>query len=838
MTITLRKSLNFVLKSAMLLIACFCLSCSSDDTKDEGNTGDGGGTEEPGGDEYEDIKVVDGKVRFYLYEDDNAARKAMGVKAYNWTTANVAVNGKAYEISVDDKGRRYIEVTEASSGTYNATLSTAESSKWYGSSLYADVKLPYSQFWTATAAALNTYPMYASYTKENGNKLKFNDGFAVLDLALTGSAKISSVKVESLDGTLLAGFANLMPSRGYFTINTGLDFAVLNCTDSGNYVELNSGSAKHFYVMLAAGSYSDGLKITICDSDHRAMIHTIQNTTFTAGVATPVELAYSPDSDLVFYEGFDNFVWGGDIMGGSESVGYAPNDDEITYSTGLDREGYADSFTPVDCNMPGSGFIQSNTWSDVSGYTVGTSHIVTDSYVASRNLADFAYMFRCQEYQGCVAVGAGNSGRGIMQTCPMPKLTGFNNLKISFDFCFQNGIQDNLLFQIVNGGIIESATLNGNAVSLTKENYGYEANASQLVTLNSSVSIPSSDVAPKEWARLEVVVKDATSGTALYFAGNDANLSGKHGFYVDNIEARRIGDYYQPGANTLRVLYWNIQNGMWADQPNNYDNFVQWVKSYDPDVCVWCEAASNYKDNSSSPITGTRYLPDGWPVLAARYGHAYTAKGGHRDNFPQVVTSKYPITTLLKITDSDTPDKPITHGAALHQITVNGKTINLVTLHMWPQAWAYGDSSQSSANHEGDYYREFEIKYIVANTINDPKYADQQDWLMMGDFNSRSRDDEWFYNYGLDDTRYLVHNHILDNTNMKDIMTNYYPGFFISSTGGNSRIDFMYASPSMYDRIDHTVTLMDKWTTIVKTPFSNFSDPSDHRPIMTDFNME
>ena len=26
--------------------------------------------------------------------------------------------------------------------------------------------------------------------------------------------------------------------------------------------------------------------------------------------------------------------------------------------------------------------------------------------------------------------------------------------------------------------------------------------------------------------------------------------------------------------DTLRVLYWNIQNGMWADQHNNYDNFV------------------------------------------------------------------------------------------------------------------------------------------------------------------------------------------------------------------------------------------------------------------------
>ena len=62
--------------------------------------------------------------------------------------------------------------------------------------------------------------------------------------------------------------------------------------------------------------------------------------------------------------------------------------------------------------------------------------------------------------------------------------------------------------------------------------------------------------------------------------------------------------------DTLRVLYWNIQNGMWADQHNNYDNFVEWVKKYDPDVCIWCEAKSRYvshqnvkmKEEDHSPV--------------------------------------------------------------------------------------------------------------------------------------------------------------------------------------------------------------------------------------------
>ena len=98
------------------------------------------------------------------------------------------------------------------------------------------------------------------------------------------------------------------------------------------------------------------------------------------------------------------------------------------------------------------------------------------------------------------------------------------------------------------------------------------------------------------------------------------------------------------------ILIWNIQNGMWADQGNNYDNFVAWVKSYNPDVCIWCEAKSNYKTDLKQSIpSGQNYLPDGWGELAKRYGHDNWSKGGHRDNFPQVITSKYPIETVQKI---------------------------------------------------------------------------------------------------------------------------------------------------------------------------------------------
>lgn len=469
MTLNLRESLNFILKPALLLAGCLCMACSSGDK----HVDDPDGPDNPGGgDEYEDIQVVNGKVRFYLREAENSVRKAMGTGERAWSKSLVSVNGKSYAVESDENGRYYVEASASSSGTYNAILTNSGSSGWYGSSAYADVKLPYSQFWAATAASLQSYPMYGSYTKENGNKLVFDDAFAVLDLALTGSAKIASVKVENLAESPLAGYANFLPSRGYLSITGGVGFAVLNCTDNGKCVSLESGTPKHFYVMLAPGDYPSGLKITISDSEHRAMEHTLTTAQLTAGKATSVTLKYAPDSDLVFYESFDNFVWGGNIMGGQESTGYAPTAEAVTPGTGTGRDGYADSFEKVAYNNPGSAFIQSNTWDEISGKTVGTSHLMSDSYVASRNIADYTYMFRCQEYQGYLACGTGNTGRGIFQTAALKSIDGIRSVKVSFDFCYQYGSTDLLLFQVVNGGMIASASVDGKSIALTADQFG------------------------------------------------------------------------------------------------------------------------------------------------------------------------------------------------------------------------------------------------------------------------------------------------------------------------------------------------------------------------------
>ena len=84
----------------------------------------------------------------------------------------------------------------------------------------------------------------------------------------------------------------------------------------------------------------------------------------------------------------------------------------------------------------------------------------------------------------------------------------------------------------------------------------------------------------------------------------------------------------------VKVLYWNIQNGMWHDQGNDYNDFVGYVKSLDPDICVWCEAESRYVTDTSAKLKmpEEQYLPWNWDILAARYGHPYTLIAGKNDS--------------------------------------------------------------------------------------------------------------------------------------------------------------------------------------------------------------
>ena len=793
------------------------------------------------GDTVLDIEENDGKVLFYLAERSGGVRSLSGIAKRDWSTSKVVVNGKTYDVALDGNQQPYILVDASETDSYEAALLSAESSMWYSITARKGVTLPCSQFDSGASSAIASFPMYATYKRQNGRTLIFDDGFAVVRLRLRGKADIVSVRIESEQQYDLAGKIAEVATDGVCKVTEGMNFVALNCTNSGDYAPLTTASYRDFYLMIAPDDYSSGLRLSVCDRNYKAMFFDLKDVQLDAGEIYTLEADYSPDENLIFYQGFDNCVWGGDIVRGTRGKGFAPSATTIGTSSELGRTGYEQALTQVAYNNPGSGYVQSNSWDKVTSYTVATSHQVSDSYIVSRHFDDYKYLFRTQEHPGYVAIGTASTARGIFNSPLLLNMKGAGSYRIKSRFAMQANFDGVLEWRVACGGHIKRVRLNGADVALTSTNYKRESREAIILINPSQLKIASRVDITKEWNTIEIDVADCTNGTRIYVRDENVN-KGVHGIYLDSIEVRQIDEWKRTSSH-LRVMLWNIQNGMWADQHNNYDNFVKWVAKWDPDICIWCESETIYKDKTNT-ATSTKYLPDSWTELCKRYGHTYAEVGGNRDNYPQTVTSKYPISVVQRFTSTNVSGQNISHGAGHFTITVDGKKINIVAMHMWPQSYAPGvataEREESTANGGGDIYRAFEIQYLVDQTVNNPKYAGEEYWLVGGDTNAWSRLDNWFYGYDTNSTRFLAHDIFLEQTNLKDVIGHRFPNSFISSSfGSGRRIDIIYASPAMYRLMENSMSLLDEWTgpTAKSTYYSSFYDPSDHIPLLMDFDL-
>ncbi len=287
---------------------------------------------------------------------------------------------------------------------------------------------------------------------------------------------------------------------------------------------------------------------------------------------------------------------------------------------------------------------------------------------------------------------------------------------------------------------------------------------------------------------------------------------------------------------TVKVLYWNIQNGMWADQGNDYDNFVEFVRSEDPDICVWAEAESRYRTDTNVKMAGCEeaYLPYNWDLLARRYGHQYVCIAGKRDTFPQVVTSKYPVRIVRRV-NGNGEDIVVVHGAGQVEVDVNGEKINIVTVHTYPFKYTYmaEDQKASAAENGGDVFRAAEMKYICEQTILKQDPEGKQNWMMVGDFNAISRVDNWHMGRPEDDKAFLLNDYVRSETPYVDLIEKWYPGEFCKSTFSGRRIDFIYLTQPLFDKVTHAGTLYDGYATTHRDPREGFQfcHPSDHYPV-------
>jgi exonuclease III len=111
--------------------------------------------------------------------------------------------------------------------------------------------------------------------------------------------------------------------------------------------------------------------------------------------------------------------------------------------------------------------------------------------------------------------------------------------------------------------------------------------------------------------------------------------------------------------------------------------------------------------------------------------------------------------------------------------------------------------------------------------------------MMMGDFNSRNRTDNAIYRYPEDSPKFLTQDYIAQETPYVDVIAKKYPNEFKTTTGKEARIDYVYCTQPLFDIIQYADVITDEYTKPVRDPkeLSNFWWPSDHRPIIIDFDL-
>ncbi|MBQ5642672.1 MAG: metal-dependent hydrolase [Bacteroidaceae bacterium] len=775
----------------------------------------------------------------FLLQDSPLVEAAGG--RTDWTKVTVTVNGKEYIPAVQEDGKVYVDVEDSEAAVYEAVLVTEETTKYHGDTPLEDVVHPFAYAYHTLGNTLTVLPKYASYDEEKGNLLSFSSGLSMIGLTVQGMTSISSIKVTDPQGTILGGTGSYDPQTRSFKMEKGLPFMVLNCTNRGAFV---SSSGNVFMIPVRSGQYSKGLEVTICSADHLMCRTSIPSFTVDKDKVHSCMVTWKPDKNLLFYEGFDNMVWGGDVVAGEDSFGMNPVAGDMTIKSGRTLRGYETPLYPVSYEMAGAGYIQESNLSVTEGKDVSGSRYLSDSYIKSRNIGGYLRLYRCQEYQGYISVG--DTYNGIVEPVFAGEISdAHRDIVISFDICAASDFDDDLSFKATNGGNIISCMVDGTELPETVFSRKFSKTGSTAALDRSAVTLPASD---GRWHNVELTVRNMNDkSTFTLTTAASHSKPGAYRFYLDNYQVRTLKDHADRDGSTLRVMCWNIQNGMWADQDNNYNNFVAWVKKYNPDVCVWCEGETIFNTSGDKVYGTNRILPNAWASVAQRYGHNYWSKSEDRDNYPQIITSKYPINTLAKIGQIGTTDAYVEHGSGLFEVEFNGHSVYFVSFHAFAHAYdpkytSSGTDAQnaSAALYEGDYHREKEIRYVYEQTIE--KYPSQSNWLMMGDFNSISSLDAEHHT-GINDTNWLLHDHILGKDYLKDIIAerNAPEDFFSSINGDSRRIDFIYASPAMYDRIESTAIIIDSWTALSQDKSVSdkgyFCRPSDHRPILVDFKM-
>ena len=279
-------------------------------------------------------------------------------------------------------------------------------------------------------------------------------------------------------------------------------------------------------------------------------------------------------------------------------------------------------------------------------------------------------------------------------------------------------------------------------------------------------------------------------------------------------------------VNNFKLLSWNIQDGMWCDQFDDYVHFVAYINEINPDVFCIQEAATHWDIDGKNLSHYSRYLPypdqknmeskwdnpSGWVALAKRWGHEYVVMGPYKDNYPVVITSKYPIEIIERLRGDE--NTTVSHGALYAKVHFTDDiSVNLVNLHLQP------DNIANASN-----FRMNEINFYLSKTINSKEHYRDEHWLMMGDFNS---------NVG-------------KNVDVEVRKNSYYDLWAEMNSYNKSYIDFIYGTESMRKSLKsidflygfaHMEKIMYSPNGVAINNGSGVWKYSDHYPILAEFSL-
>lgn len=189
-------------------------------------------------------------------------------------------------------------------GTTNGTfegndIGTGAKNALYPASIYTSVAgdgtftltLPATQNYAAETFGANANPMVAK--SDGTNTLQFKNLCGAIRFQLTGTATITSIKIETVSEKI-AGAATV--SMAYSDVPALAVTGTTILTLSNINVALNAVTAKNFYVVFPAGTYAAGLKVTVTDSNNRTFTQTTKSAiTIVRSKVTPLKAyAFAP----------------------------------------------------------------------------------------------------------------------------------------------------------------------------------------------------------------------------------------------------------------------------------------------------------------------------------------------------------------------------------------------------------------------------------------------------------------------------------------------------------------------------------------------------------------